>query len=41
MKHLKLFEELINEIGDASAKPYKWKWMDPRYDTYSIFTIDF
>lgn len=23
MKHLKLFEELINEIGDASAKPYK------------------
>ena len=40
MKHLKLFEELINEIGDAGAKPYKWKWMDPRYDTYSIFTTD-
>ena len=40
MKHLKLYEELINEIGDASAKPYKWKWMDPRYDTYSIFTTD-
>ena len=40
MKHLKLFEELINEIGDASAKPYKWKRMDPRYDTYSIFTTD-
>tara|TARA_B100001093_G_scaffold341800_1_gene326572 strand:- start:578 stop:1045 length:468 start_codon:yes stop_codon:yes gene_type:complete len=40
MKHLKLFEELINEIGDASAKPYKWKWMDPRYDSYSLFTTD-
>lgn len=25
MKHVKLFEELINEIGDASAKPYKHK----------------
>jgi len=40
MKHLKLFEELINEIGDAGAKPYKWKWMNPKYDTYSIFTTD-
>ena len=25
MKHIKLFEEVINEIGDASAKPYKHK----------------
>ena len=25
MKHLKLFEEHLNEIGDASAKPFKWK----------------
>ena len=25
MKHLKLFEELINEIGDAGAKPFKYK----------------
>ena len=40
MKHLKLFEELINEIGDASAKPYKWRRMDRRYDTYYIFTTD-
>ena len=40
MKHLKLFEELINEIGDAGAKPYKWRRMDRRYDTYYIFTTD-
>ena len=40
MKHLKLFEELINEIGDASAKPYKWRRLDRRYDTYYIFTTD-
>mgnify|MGYP003639108399 CR=1 FL=1 len=25
MKHIRLFEEMINEIGDASAKPFKWK----------------
>ena len=40
MKHLKLFEELINEIGDAGAKPYKWRRMDRRYDTYYIFTTE-
>ena len=40
MKHLKLFEELINEIGDASAKPYKWRRLDRRSDTYYIFTTD-
>ena len=40
MKHVKLFEELINEIGDAGAKPYKWRRMDRRYDTYYIFTTD-
>ena len=40
MKHLKLFEELINEIGDAGAKPYKWRRMDRRYDTYYLFTTD-
>ncbi len=40
MKHVKLFEELINEIGDAGAKPYKWKWMDPKYTTYSKFKTD-
>ena len=40
MKHLKLFEELINEIGDAGAKPYKWRRLDRRYDTYYIFTTD-
>ena len=40
MKHLKLFEELINEIGDASAKPYKWKWTNPNYRTYSTFKTD-
>ncbi len=28
MKHVKLFEELINEIGDASAKPFKYKGPD-------------
>lgn len=30
MKFVKLFEELINEIGDASHKPYKWK-LAPEY----------
>ena len=25
MKYVKLFEELINEIGDAGAKQYKTK----------------
>ena len=25
MKYIRLFEELINEIGDASHKPFKWK----------------
>lgn len=30
MKHVKLFEDLINEIGDASHKPYKWK-LAPEY----------
>ena len=40
MKHLKLFEELINEIGDAGAKPYKWKWMDGRFTSYSQCKTD-
>ena len=40
MKHLKLFEELINEIGDAGAKPYKWKWMDGRFTSYAQCKID-
>lgn len=40
MKHLKLFEELINEIGDAGAKPYKWKWMDGRFTSYAQFKTD-
>ena len=40
MKHLKLFEELINEIGDASAKPYKWRWTDGRFTSYSEFKTD-
>ena len=40
MKYVKLFEEHINEIGDAGAKSYKWRWMNPKYDTYSIFTTD-
>jgi len=40
MKHIKIFEDFINEVGDAGAKPYKWRWMDRRYDTYSIFTTD-
>jgi len=30
MKHLKLFEEHINEIGDATAKPFKVKGPSPR-----------
>ena len=29
MKHIRLFEELINEIGDASHKPFKWKLSKP------------
>ena len=40
MKYLKLYEELISEIGDAGAKPYKWRRLDRRYDTYYIFTTD-
>jgi hypothetical protein len=40
MKYIKLFEELINEIGDAGAKPYKWRWIDRSYNNYSIFTTD-
>ena len=40
MKHLKLFEELINEIGDAGAKPYEWKWMDGRFTSYAQFKTD-
>lgn len=40
MKHLKLFEELINEIGDAGAKPYKWKWLDGRFTSYAQFKTD-
>jgi hypothetical protein len=30
MKHLRLFEEHINEIGDASAKPFKVKGPSPK-----------
>lgn len=30
MKHLKLYEEHINEIGDASAKPFKVKGPSPK-----------
>jgi predicted HicB family RNase H-like nuclease len=30
MKHLRLFEEHINEIGDASAKPFKVQGPSPR-----------
>ena len=30
MKHLKLIEEHINEIGDASAKKFRYKGPSPR-----------
>ena len=41
MKHVKLFEELINEIGDASRKPFKWK-LPPEYsDVYYNSPEDF
>ena len=39
MKYIKLYEELINEIGDASSKPYKWKWMGRTFE-YAEFTTD-
>ena len=39
MKYIRLFEEQINEIGDASAKPYKWKYLG-RSKEYSSFTTD-
>ncbi len=39
MKYVKLFEEHINEIGDASAKPYKYK-KDKDYDEEWHFTTD-
>ena len=29
MKYIRLFEEQINEIGDASLKPFKWKLSKP------------
>ena len=34
MKHIRLFEELINEIGDASRKPFKWKLAPEYSDVY-------
>ena len=41
MKHLKLFEELINEIGDASAKPYKYKLQQKnKFREYYDFETD-
>ena len=36
MKYIKLFEELITEIGDASAKSFKWKQTEG--DTAKKFT---
>jgi len=40
MKYLKLFEELINEIGDASAKQYKTKVKSktPNYELHTFKT---
>lgn len=41
MKYLKLFEELINEIGDASAKPYKHKLqLKNKFREYHEFETD-
>ncbi|MAZ30840.1 MAG: hypothetical protein CMP57_01965 [Flavobacteriales bacterium] len=41
VKHIKLFEELINEIGDASAKPYKYKLQQKdQYHEYYDFETD-
>tara|TARA_Y100000593_G_scaffold86100_1_gene164195 strand:- start:607 stop:1077 length:471 start_codon:yes stop_codon:yes gene_type:complete len=39
MKYIKLYEEHINEIGDAGAKPYKWEY-EGRSKEYSSFTTD-
>tara|TARA_A100001037_G_scaffold79513_1_gene71511 strand:+ start:13691 stop:14158 length:468 start_codon:yes stop_codon:yes gene_type:complete len=39
MKYLKVYEEFVFEIGDASAKPYKWKY-EGRSKEYSSFTTD-
>ena len=41
MKHVKLFEELINEIGDASHKPFKWKLVPPYNKAYYNSPEDF
>ena len=41
MKHVRLFEELINEIGDASHKPYKWRLDRPYSDVYYNSPEDF
>lgn len=41
MKHIKLFEELINEIGDAGAKPYKHKLqLKNKFREYHEFETD-
>ena len=41
MKHIRLFEELINEIGDASRKPFKWKLAPEYSDVYYNSPEDF
>ena len=41
MKHVKLFEDLINEIGDAGHKPFKWKLESPYSEVYYNSPEDF